>query len=114
MAQIPSVDTIREKLLTNDAWLARALVALTARQTADEVRSETTRYCNGQGFMQGHAKYGTSMARFYQQRGYLTAKQLAWWRKKTPSGRARIEIYAAQLHDVAKHQAALKQQTGGQ
>lgn len=105
MAQVPSVEMIRNKLMTDDVWLARALVALNARQTEDERRVEDTRHHNLRGFMQGHAKRGTSMAKFYMQRGFLTEKQVAWWRMRTPSGRARIEIYAAQLQKVAKERA---------
>lgn len=96
-----TADMIREKLLTDDRWLARALVALNERQTWDERRDETTRYHNEQGFRPMHAKRGTSMAQFYLNRGYLTPKQLAWWRARTESGKSRIEIYANQLLKVA-------------
>jgi len=103
-----SADTIREKLRTDDKWLARALVALNERQTIDEQRDESTRHHNNEGFTTGHARLGTSMAKFYLQRGYLTAKQVAWWRKLTPNGRMRIEIYAGQLARIAKEKAAAK------
>jgi hypothetical protein len=42
------------------------------------------------------------MANFYLKAGFLTQKQLAWWRATTPSGRSRIEIYAAQLLQIAQ------------
>lgn len=96
-----TVDMIRQKLLTDDRWLARALVALNERQTWDERRDESTKYHNEQGFRPMHAKRGTSMAQFYQRTGFLTPKQLAWWRARTESGRTRIEIYAGQLLKVA-------------
>ena len=108
MARIPTADEIREKLLTDDRWLARALVALNERQTWDEQRDEATRYHNEQGFTGGHAKRGTSMARFYETRGFLTPKQIAYWRKVTPSGRMRIEIYCGQLLRIAKEKAKAK------
>ena len=101
-----TTDMIREKLLSDDRWLARALVALNERQTWDERRDETTRYHNEQGFRPMHAKRGTSMARFYVQRGYLTPKQIAWWRARTDSGKSRIEIYAGQLLKVAQAKKA--------
>lgn len=96
-----TADMIREKLLTDDRWLCRALVALNKRQTADERREETVKYRNDQGFRPAHAKRGTGMAEFYQRTGFLTAKQLAWWRVRTESGKTRIEIYVTQLCKVA-------------
>jgi len=103
-----TVDAIRHKLLTDDRWLARALVALNERQTHDEQRDETTRYLNHQGFRPMHAKRGTSMARFYQRTGFLTPRQRAWWRARTNSGKTRIEVYAHQLLQVAKEREASK------
>jgi len=99
---------IREKLMTDDKWLARAIVALNDRQTVDEQRDETTKYHNEKGFRPAHAKRGTGMAEFYIKRGYLTPKQTAWWRAVTPSGKSRIEIYANQLLKVATEKAAQK------
>ena len=104
-----TADMIREKLLTDDRWLARALVALNERQTWDERRDETTRYHNEQGFRPMHAKRGTSMARFYLRTGFLTPRQLAWWRASTDSGKSRIEIYANQLMRVAQEKASARQ-----
>jgi hypothetical protein len=98
-------DMIRNKLANDDRWLARALVALNDRQTADEQQAEQTRYHNDQGFTAGHAKRGTGMAKFYLSRGYLTGKQLAWWRQRTPSGRMRIEIYCGQLLKIAREKS---------
>jgi len=101
-----TVESIREMLRTNDAAVIRALVAINARQTVDEQQQETTKYHNNMGFTPGHAKRGTGMVQFYQQRGFLSAKQLAWWRAVTPSGRSRIDIYAAQLLKVVQEKAA--------
>jgi hypothetical protein len=103
-----TADTIRDRLAHDDRWLARALVALNARQTKDEQRDEATKYHNDEGFTAGHAKRGTGMAVFYQQRGFLTPRQLAWWRHRTPSGRMRIEIYTQQLLRIARERAATK------
>lgn len=96
-----TADMIRERLHTDDRWLARALVALNERQTRDEQAAETTKYRNDRGFRPAHAKRGTSMAQFYLRTGFLTPRQLAWWRARTESGRSRIEIYANQLVRVA-------------
>ena len=99
---------IIELLKTNDKAVARALVALNARQTDSEQATEETRVRNGQGFRPCNARMGTSMANFYQRRGYLTAKQLAYWRKPNSKGQMRIEIYAGQLALIAQARAAAK------
>lgn len=103
-----TADEIREKLLTDDRWLCRALVALNERQTLDEQRDETTKYHNEMGFRPAHAKRGTSMAQFYLRTGFLTPKQKAWWRATTDSGKTRIGIYAGQLAKVAQERKAKK------
>ena len=97
---------IVQLLKTNDKAVARALVVLNERQTADEQQKEMTRYQNGRGFRPCHARMGTSMAQFYLQRNYLTAKQVAYWRMPQKDGKMRIEIYAGQLLEVAEAKAA--------
>lgn len=94
-------------LRTNDKAVARALLVLNSRQTEDEQRDETVRYQNGRGFRPCHAAVGTSMAKFYQQRGYLTPKQIAYWRKEGKQG-MRIAIYWRQLLEEANEKAARK------
>lgn len=95
-------------LATNDKAVARALLALTARQTLDEQISEDTKYHNGMGFRPCHARMGTSMAKFYERNGYLSPKQVAYWRKPQKDGKARIAIYANQLLEVAAAKVAQK------
>lgn len=95
-------------LATNDRAVARALIVLTARQTIDEQISENTKYHNGRGFRPCHARMGTSMAKFYERHGYLSPKQVAYWRKPQKDGKARIAIYAGQLLEVAQEKAAQK------
>lgn len=102
---IPTKAQIQELLMTNDRALARALVVLNERQTQDEQASETTRYSNQRGFNAAHAKRGTSMANFFLRTGFLTPKQLAWWRVPQ-KGTSRIGIYAGQLLDAAAKKAA--------
>lgn len=97
---------IVELLKKNDKAIARAIVALNARQTDSEQAIEETRYRNGQGFRPCHARMGTSMANFYQRRGYLTHKQIAYWRIQDKTGKMRIEIYANQLLQIAAAKAA--------
>lgn len=94
------------KLLeTNDRAVARALVVLNEHQTATEQSTQETRYLNGEGFRPCHARMGTSMAGFYTRNGYLTVKQVAYWRAKMKCGNMRIGIYAGQLLKAAEVKA---------
>ena len=93
-------------LQTNDKAIARALVVLNERQTVDERCSETTKHHNGIGFTGADAKLGTSMAQFYNRRGYLTEKQLAYWKKPNVRGVWRICKYAGQLLEIAQAKSA--------
>lgn len=96
------------KLLeTNDKAVARALVVLYERQTEDEKAGENTRHHNNRGFRPCHARMGTSMAKFYLRNGYLSPKQVAYWRKQGKEG-MRISIYWRQLLDAAHRKAAAK------
>ena len=90
-------DQIATLLETNDKAVGRALLRLAELQTADEIDSEDTKYKNGRGFRPCHARMGTSMAKFYQKAGYLSPKQINYWRAKDKSGKSRIGIYAGQL-----------------
>ncbi len=89
-------------LNTNDKAVARALVALNKLQTIDEQITENTRHNNGQGFTPADAAMGTSMAQWYETKGYLSPKQVAYWRKPNAKGTPRICKYAGQLLNIAK------------
>lgn len=102
MEKVIDRNYITQLLRTNDTAVARALVALYKRQTNDEQNSQATRWDNGQGFMPMHARMGTSMAQFYIRTGRLSQKQIAYWRRPTPSGKARIEKYVGQLLKIAQ------------
>jgi hypothetical protein len=95
-------DYIVNLLISNDKAVARALIALADRQTVDEKLCEETKYKNGQGFRPCHARMGTSMAEFYKKNGFLTLKQINYWRKPQKNGQIRISIYANQLLEIAK------------
>ena len=94
-------------LRSNDKAIARALIVLKDRQTEDEQRSESTRHLNGRGFRPCHARMGVSMAKFYERNGYLSPKQIAYWRKEGKEG-MRISIYWRQLLEAATEKAASK------
>lgn len=93
-------------LRTNDKAVIRALIVLNERQTAEEQAIETTTTRNDRGFRPCHAKMGTSMAKFYLKNGYLSPKQIAYWRVQGKQG-MRISIYWRQLLAEAKKKAAL-------
>lgn len=101
-------DTIINLLRTDKRAVARALVVLTARQTVDERATEHTRHLNGRGFRPCHARMGTSMAKFFLDHGYLSDKQVNYWRKLDRAGNMRIGIYAGQLLEEAQEKAAKK------
>ncbi len=101
-------ESIVRMLESDDRAVARALVVLTARQTHDEQASEQTRYLNGRGYRPCHARMGASMSKFFQRTGYLTPKQVAYWRVKDRTGSMRIGIYAGQLLEEAQAKASAK------
>ena len=92
-------------LKTNDKAICRALVVLKNRQTEDEQVIKGCKYRNFRGFRPAHAKVGTSMAEFYEKHGYLTEKQINYWRVLGKQG-MRISIYWKQLLQEAKEKAA--------
>ncbi len=95
------------KLLTsNDRAIVRAVIVLNDRQTADEQLHEATTHNNGIGFTGADARMGTSMAQFFAKRGYLTEKQIAYWKKPNKNGVWRICKYASQLLQIANEKAA--------
>lgn len=94
-------EAITKLLETNDKAVARALVVLYERQTAEEQSSDGTFNTNGRGFSQAHAFIGCRMAKFFLERGYLTPKQIAYWRKRTPKGSLKLALYWKQLAEAA-------------
>jgi hypothetical protein len=96
-----SKEIIQNLLATDDRAIARALLVLNERQTADEQAQEGTRWLNGMGFRPCHARMGTSMAKFFKRNGYLTPNQISYWRVKDRTGNTRIEIYWKQLQEAA-------------
>jgi hypothetical protein len=94
-------------LRTNDKAVIRALLVLNERQTTEEQQIEATTTRNDRGFRPCHARVGTNMAKFYQRKGYLTPKQIAYWRVEGKQG-MRIAIYWRQLLSEAKKKAAAK------
>lgn len=83
--------------------VGRALVHLKNRQTDDEQASKETRNLNGMGFQPCHAYMGTKMANWYEEKGFLTPKQVAYWQNdENKLGKARISRYWKQLSEEAE------------
>jgi hypothetical protein len=101
-------DTVIALLATNDRAIGRALIQLKNRQTADERSAEHTKYLNGRGFKPCHARMGTSMALFFERNGYLSPKQVAYWRKVEATGNTRIGCYWRQLLECIEEQTNMK------
>ena len=81
--------------------VGRALTVLFKLQTDYEKSVEHTVNHNMVGFNSSDAKRGTSMAKFYNARGYLTDRQVAWWLAPTKTRSSRIIKYWKQLSQAA-------------
>lgn len=99
---------ITQLLAVNDKAVARALVVLYNNQTPDEQAIDATLKRNGRGFTSADALVGTSMARFYLKNGFLTSKQISFWRRPRKDGNMKIAIYWRQLAEAAAAKAASK------
>ena len=98
-------EQILHLLQNSDKAVARALVVVFNNQTSDEQSTATVRYHNCKGFRPCHARMGTSMAKFYNRNGFLSAKQIAYWRRSDRQGNMRIGIYWKQLAAAAEVKA---------
>lgn len=94
-------DEILALLAERDAAVARALVALYERQTADEQSALITTHHNKMGFNGLDARFGSELARKVLKGWTLSPKQLAAARKM-------LRKYAGQLVLVANQKAAAK------
>ena len=90
-------DRIVELLTNNDKAVGRALLRLLQNQTNDEQIAQAVKHRNNRGFRPCHARMGTSMAEFFRDKGYLSPKQVSYWRVRDKQGNMRIGIYASQL-----------------
>lgn len=89
-----SKESIRTLLNTNDKAVARAILALYSRQTADEQQSENTKHQNNIGFNAFDSKIMSSFAKTLHTKKILSEKQIACSRKL-------LQKYAGQLASIA-------------
>lgn len=97
--QVLTKNQLKEKLLNDKNTLIKALIALNNYQTNDEQKALTTKYLNGAGFRPCHAARGTGMVNFFQQKGFLSEKQIQWWTNQE-NRKPRILIYLNQLYKI--------------
>jgi len=74
-------ETIKEKILTDDRWLERGILAVYRLQTADEQNTETTSEHNGVGFNAFDARSGSYYAKWLESGRSLSGPHLAKARK---------------------------------
>jgi len=89
------IETYKQKLLSDDRWLYRGILAIYERQTDHEKNNMTTVEDNGIGFNGVDAFLLSKYAEDLSKRGRLTENQKKWARKKMPK-------YAGQLLKIAK------------
>lgn len=93
--------SITKLLMTNDLAVTRAILALYRFQTTEEQSAKDSKERNGVGFTKADSEIGTSMAKFALEAGFLTEKQIAYWRRFTGGNKCRICKYARQLLKIA-------------
>jgi len=103
-----TVEDVKELLKTNDKAVIRGLLRIYALQTEEEKNAERTLVYNGVGFNGVDAGFMSSLAQFYQKKGFLSKKQMMYARKK-------MLKYAGQLvkiiegdKKVAENQTVIK------
>jgi hypothetical protein len=90
--------------------VGRALVALTSLQTKDEKRTQRSKYHNKVGFNSVDARIGVDNADHFVRYGYLTQRQLEYWRSPDRYGNVRICKYIDQLLHIARAKAGVEQE----
>lgn len=91
---------IRTKLLTNQAWLEAAIIALHNKQTSDEKATGTATHLNGQGFSGADASTLSYYARWCLKGRHLNGKFLA-------DAQTRCLKYSKQLLRIAQAKQAV-------
>jgi len=82
---------VTDKIMTDDRWLERGILAIWKYQTANEKRDEATELNNGVGFNGVDGKFLTSLGNWLNRPGtHLSEKQKFVARKK-------MKKYAGQL-----------------
>lgn len=70
------VEGLRKQIEMKDSTAIHTLMFVFDRQVEDEQNQEVVKYNNGMGFKPQDAKLGSSFAKWYQNKGFFTAKQM--------------------------------------
>ena len=89
-----TTEEIKTLLEQSDKAVARAILAIYNRQTVDEKNIKETTANNGIGYNGIDANFMSSLAQFYQSKGFLSSGQIKY-------GRKAIMKYAGQLTEIA-------------
>ena len=84
------VEKLRKQIAEKDSTAIHTLMFVFDRQIEDEQRQETVKYRNGVGFKPQDARMGCSLAKWYKDKGFFTAKQTSYVKRI-------VEKYAGQV-----------------
>lgn len=70
------VEKLKKQIAEKDSTAVHTLMFVYANQMEDEQRHETVKYHNGIGFKPQDARMGCSLAKWYKEKGFFTAKQM--------------------------------------
>ena len=70
------VEKLKAQIEVKDATAIHTLLFIYANQLEDEQKLNIVKYHNGVGFKPQDAKLGSSLAKWYKQKGFFTAKQI--------------------------------------
>ena len=97
-------DTLKELFLKSDEAVIRGMFRIYDKQTEDEKMVEDTVEDNGVGFSGVHGNIMTSFAKFYQERKYLSPKQMVTIKKIMPKYAGQLlKIMAFENSEVNTH-----------
>ena len=75
---------LKYKLMTDKRWLLRALQVICEQQTPEEKEQNITRDLNNVGFTGNDAEILTSICKWYNNKNFLTSKQIQICFNKMP------------------------------
>ncbi len=93
-------EEIKEMLRENDRAVIRALIAIWKYQTVSEQGQGESHEDNNVGFTGVDAEICTSLVNFYNDRGYLTQKQMIIARKKSMKYTRQLKAIANKEYDT--------------
>lgn len=99
------VERLQKKIEVNDKTAIHTLMLVYANQMEDEKRHETVKYHNGIGFKPQDARMGCSLAKWYKEKGFFTAKQVAYVKRIVQKYAGQVvesKISEGEIHKLGK------------